>query len=93
MLTTNRRQFLALIIKIISLPIVIYGVLFALRIQGIQPPSETGMGDFITAVYFIFGASVAYLMYIMRCLRPLPPSSQWETWYWFFISYFLIFFL
>ena len=92
MLTIKHKPLsVPLIIKVFSLPTIIYIVFFSIRIQGIQPPAETGMGDFITAIFFIFGASVTYLIYVIKCVWFFPPSGQWESWYWMLVSYFLVF--
>ena len=40
-------------VQIFLLPIVIYSIFFALRIQGLQPASEGGMGDFLTALFLL----------------------------------------
>ena len=76
----NRHYPLFDIIKIVSPAIIIYGIFITVRLAGMQPASEPGMGDFITAVYFIFGASVVYMMFFFRCLGLIRASRLNELW-------------
>lgn len=69
------------IIKNLSLPIVIYGIYFFLRVNGIQPESESEIGDFITAINFLFGASVAYFVFIFASNSNVN-NGQKAIWWW-----------
>ena len=76
-------------LKILSAAIVIYGAFFTIRFLGYQPPNESGLGDFITALFFIFGASVAYFIFILHNqgdLRSRIPSGRW----WYMVGAFLM---
>ncbi|PKK82011.1 MAG: hypothetical protein CVT49_15910 [candidate division Zixibacteria bacterium HGW-Zixibacteria-1] len=78
-------------IYILLLPAIMYIVFFSIRILKIQPTPEAGMGDFITAVNFIFGASITYLMFVVRWLKLLPSNGSEEKWWWLLVSLFLLF--
>ncbi|MCP4568851.1 MAG: hypothetical protein GY841_14835 [FCB group bacterium] len=80
-----------LILKLIHPVIVIYGIFFALRLGGLQPPSEASMGDFISAIYFIFGASVAYLLFVMKAMGFLQQRKP--TGYWWLGLFYLLLYL
>lgn len=79
------------ILKIILLPVIIYGVFFVIRLMGLQPKTETGMGDFITALFFIYGASVVYLTFFLKCMNVFPENRSGENWWWFSVSFFLMY--
>lgn len=72
-------------------PAVIYIIFFVIRILGMQPATDAGMGDFITIVYFIFGSSMAYIMFVLRFLKMLPSNGSEEKWWWLLVSLFLLY--
>lgn len=76
---------------VLLVPAIIYSVFFAIRFLRIQPGTDAGMGDFITVIYFIFGSSIAYIMFILRYLGMLPSNGSEEKWWWFFVSLFLLY--
>lgn len=83
MISKSHKAISVLVIfKISSVPIIIYSIFFAIRLNGLQPPAEAEMGDFITAMYFIFGASISYFIFVLRCLNYLPFSTKQKTWWW-----------
>lgn len=89
-LNTQKHISALLIIKVLSPVIIIYGVFFTFRLMGLQPPTEASMGDFICAVYFIFGASVAYLMFVMKALGFLRAEKPTDNW-WLGLFYLLLY--
>lgn len=60
------------------LPIFILAVFAYVRLNGIEPPVE-GLGDHVTALWFIFGASATYLGFI-------KTNNMW----WFLASILLL---
>ncbi|MEW5924265.1 MAG: hypothetical protein AB1746_09780 [Candidatus Zixiibacteriota bacterium] len=76
---------------VLLLPAIIYSVFFVVRILGMQPPTDAGMGDFITVVYLIFGSSITYVMFVLRSLKMLPANGSEEKWWWLFSSLFLLY--
>lgn len=77
-------------LKVLSPAIVIYGAFFIIRIMGIQPLTESGMGEFITASFFLFGASVSFFVYFLHCLGKVPAAVTPPAW-WLISGYFLMF--
>lgn len=89
MLNNNRTHLTRCnILKILSPAIVIYGAFLTIRLMGYQPPTESGLGDFITALFFLFGASVAYFVFLLHSLGELPPIKPSGRW-WYFSGAFL----
>lgn len=79
------------IIQIVILPVILYTVFVVLRVEGIQPPAESELGEFITAVNFIFGGSVAYFIYINITMGIIKKQRLADQLYWFIISIILFF--
>ena len=76
--------------KIFSLPIFLYGVFIALRVSDIQPPMEGELGDFITALNFIFGASSAYLVFIITTCEGFSKNNWLSLWWWLMCALLLL---
>jgi len=70
--------------------IIIYGAFFVIRVLGFQPPAEAEMGDFITALFFIFGASISYFIFILSLLANSPKYINGNKCKWSLASYLLI---
>ena len=90
--TTNKIKStsVSLSLKILSPAIVIFGAYFIIRVLQIQPITEAGLGDFITSVFFLAGASAAYFVYILKSLGKVPASTPGPFW-WLTAGYFLMF--
>ncbi len=72
----------ATVLKLASLPLIIYSAYFYIRLNGIQLTPEAGMGEFITALYLIFGASVCYFVFAIRQVWPSAFTAQGNVWWW-----------
>jgi len=70
-------------IKLFSMPIIAYLLFVYLRLLGVQPEAEGEMGDMLTAINFLFGAFVAYLVFIMFTLKQEECSERKVYWWWF----------
>jgi uncharacterized membrane protein len=80
------------LLKVIILPIILYSCFILLRIKGIQPPAEAELGDFITAVNFLFGGSIAYFLHIGISVKALKSQIFVERLYWLLIGLILFLF-
>lgn len=70
-------------IKIFSLPILLYAIMISLRIVDLQPEVEEGhLGDFITALNFLFGAFVAYFIFIYYLVSKESITRFQSAWWW-----------
>ena len=67
--------------KLFSFSIVLYLIFLIARFQGLQPAMEGELGDFITALNFLFGSFVAYFMFV---LNPKKDSRYLKNslWWW-----------
>lgn len=91
MLSKSYKEISALVIlKVVSVPIIIYSIFFVIRLSGFQPPAEAEMGDFITAMYFIFGASISYFIFVTQCLNYLSSSTKQRMWWWLLSCFLLL---
>ncbi len=69
-------------VKIFSLPIILYVVLITVRMQGLQPLMEGKLGDFITALNFLFGSFVSYFVFVFYVLNTKVLSKTKVLWWW-----------
>ena len=70
------------LIKLFSLPIILYVLLVAIRVQDFQPSMEGELGDFITALNFLFGSFVSYFIFSFYIVSEQKLSSYRSLWWW-----------
>lgn len=70
------------LVKIFSLPLILYMVLIGFRVNGLQPTMEGQLGDFITALNFLFGSFISYFIFIFYILSPHKLSKGKSIWWW-----------
>ena len=75
----------------LALPLLVYVAFFIVRVAGVQPGTDAGLGDFITALNLVFGGSVAYFTYILGDLGVVAMPGRRERAFWFFTSVMLVF--
>lgn len=80
--TKSIKNFSIALLKAMSIPVILYGSFFIIRVKGFQPPAEAELGEFITATYFIFGASISYFVFVLYGTGRLPASPKKEIWWW-----------
>ncbi|MGS2721751.1 hypothetical protein [Paraglaciecola aestuariivivens] len=73
---------IARLAKLFSLPFVFYALFIAIRISGAQPTMESELGDFITSIYFLFGAFVSYFIYVLKIEAPQIIKQNQAMWWW-----------
>lgn len=69
-------------IKAFSFPIILYLVFIAVRFQGLQPETESELGDMITALNFLFGAFISYFVFILYTLELKETPKISPLWWW-----------
>jgi hypothetical protein len=69
-------------VKIFSLPIILYVLLITIRILGHQPSMEGQLGDFITALNFLFGSFVSYFVFVFYVLNTKTLTKAKVLWWW-----------
>lgn len=70
------------LVKIFSFPIILYTLFIIIRIKGFQPAMESELGDFITALNFLFGSFVAYFIFIICTLNLKGKPLNKPLWWW-----------
>lgn len=71
------------LVKIFSFPIILYAIMIGFRVFDLQPEVEEGhLGDFITALNFLFGAFVAYFVFIYFIVSKESISRFRSVWWW-----------
>ena len=66
-----------LVLKLFSFPLIIYTLFFFIRLNGGQPATEGQMGDLITACDFLFGAFVAYFIFVLISRSQEEGGLRW----------------
>ncbi|QDT14226.1 hypothetical protein CA12_02950 [Alienimonas californiensis] len=67
-----------------SLPFLLYALVVGFRLSGVQPTAEGKAGDVLTAVYLLFGASVAYTEFLRRIFETSFSTGGRPFWWWTF---------
>lgn len=71
------------LLKIFSFPILLYGIQIVFRLFDLQPEVEEGhLGDFITSLNFLFGAFVAYFVFIFFVVSKPVATAARSLWWW-----------
>lgn len=70
------------LVKIFSLPIILYVIFIITRINDIQFAMEGELGDFITALNFLFGSFLSYFIFIFYIISTQKISSYRSLWWW-----------
>lgn len=68
--------------KIMTAPAVLYCVFFAIRLGGYQPEAEAGLGDFLTALFFIAGAAICYFVFAAYAQGLVQKNQSGVLWWW-----------
>lgn len=69
-------------LKIFSLPLILYVIFISIRINGFQPEMEGELGDFITALNFLFGSFVSYFVFIFYIMTQKKLPMKKSLWWW-----------
>ena len=70
------------LVKIFSLPIILYVIFIITRIIDIQFAIEGELGDFITALNFLFGSFLSYFIFVFYIVSPQKISRYRSLWWW-----------
>ncbi|MBV1889338.1 MAG: hypothetical protein KUG67_03735 [Proteobacteria bacterium] len=70
------------LVKLFSLPIILYVLFLVTRISDIQFSMESELGDFITSLNFLFGSFLSYFIFIFHILSTQKISSYRSLWWW-----------
>ena len=70
------------LVRIFSLPIILYSLFIIIRVKGFQPPMEGELGDFITALNFLFGSFISYFIFVLLTLNAKKTSTNKSLWWW-----------
>lgn len=72
--------------RIFFLPFILYLALFVIRVNGYSPPVDAGFGDFIIIINFLFGAFIAYFVWVTGSLKIVSFEKKTELLFWLLAS-------